>query len=83
MIYYADSVVTASSFIKGLQPSSMLFEDLIKNTPYGMAEVRVRAEGVFRVLESRGKLSKKVTTISVEKVAPEQRKRSYPQSSPS
>ena len=33
----------------------MLFEDLIKNTPYDMAEVRVRAEGVFRVLKSRKK----------------------------
>ena len=70
MIYDADSVAAASSFIKGLQPSSMLFEDLIKNTPYDMAEVRVRAEGVFRVLESREKLSKKVTTIFIEKVAP-------------
>ena len=61
MIYDADSVAVAGSFIKGLQPCSMLFEDLIKNIPsppsedegYGMAEIRVRAEGVFRVLESR------------------------------
>ena len=78
MIYDVDSVATAGSFIKGLQPSSMLFEDLIKNTPYDMTEVRVRVEGVFRVLESREKLSKKVTTISVEKVTPEQSKRNYP-----
>ena len=49
----------------------MLFEDLIKNTPYDMAEIRVRAEGVFRVLESKEKLSRKVTAIYVEKVAPE------------
>ena len=70
MIYDADSVATAGSFIKGLQPGSMLFEDLIKNTPYDMAEIRVRAEGVFRVLESREKLSRKVTAIYVEKVAP-------------
>ena len=60
----------------------MLFEDLIKNTPYDMEEIRVRAEGVFRVLESREKLSRKVTTISVEKVAPELNKSSYPRSSP-
>ena len=60
----------------------MLFEDLIKNTSCDMAEIRVRAEGVFRVLESLEKLSKKVTAISVEKVAPEQGKRSYSQSSP-
>ena len=60
----------------------MLFKDLINNTPYDMVEIRERAEGVFRVLESREKLSKKVTAISVEKVAPEQNKRSYPQSSP-
>ena len=30
MIYNADSVAAAGSFIKGLQPGSMLFEDLIK-----------------------------------------------------
>ena len=81
MIFDADSVATAGSFIKGLQPSSMLFEDLIKNTPYDMAEIKVRAEGVFRVLESQEKLNKKVTAISVEKVAPEQGKRSYPHNS--
>ena len=56
----------------------MIFEDLIKNTPYDMAEIRERAEEVFRVLESREKLSRKVTAISVEKVAPEQNKKSYP-----
>ena len=52
MIYDADSVAAIGSFIKGLQPGSMLFEDLIKNTPYNMTEIRERAEGVFRVLES-------------------------------
>ena len=50
----------------------MLFEDLIKNTPYDMEEIKVRVVGVFRVLESREKLSKKVIAISIEKVAPEQ-----------
>ena len=40
MIYDADSLATTGSFIKGLQPSSMLFEDLIKNTPYDMVEIR-------------------------------------------
>ena len=30
MIYNVDSVAAVGSFIKGLQPSSMLFEDLIK-----------------------------------------------------
>ena len=49
----------------------MLFEDLNKNTAYDMAEIRARAEGVFRVLESREKLSKKVTAIFVEKATPE------------
>ena len=52
MIYDADSIVAAGSFIKGLQPGSMLFEDLIKNSPYDMAEIQERDEGVFRVLES-------------------------------
>ena len=47
MIYDADSLATACSFNKGLQPGSMIFEDLIKNTPYDMMEVRARAEGVF------------------------------------
>ena len=47
-IYDVDSIATAAgSFIKGLLPSSMLFEDLIKNIPYDMVEVRMRAEGVF------------------------------------
>ena len=82
IIYDADSVAATESFIKGLQLGSMLFEDLIKNTPYDMAEIRERAEGVFKVLESREKLSRKVTAISVEKVASVQNKRSYPQSSP-
>ena len=82
MIYDADSIAAARSFIKGLQPGSMLFEDLIKNTPYDMTKVRVRAQGVFKVLESQEKLSNKVTTISVEKEALEQSKRNYPQSSP-
>ena len=53
MIYDADSIAAAGSFIKGLQPGSMLFEDLIKNSPYDMAEIQEKAEGVFRVLESR------------------------------
>ena len=43
MIYDANSVTPIGSFIKGLQPGSMLFEDLIKNTPYDMAKIRVRA----------------------------------------
>ena len=78
MIYDADSVAVAGSFIKGLQPGSMLFEDLSKNTFYDIANIRVRAKGVFRVLESRKKLSRKLTAISVEMVAPELDKRSYP-----
>ena len=82
MIYDADILVAIGSFIKELQPSSILFEDLIKNTSHDMVEIRERAEEVFRVLESREKLNKKVTTISVEKVVPEQNKRSYPQNSP-
>ena len=48
----------------------MLLEDLIKNTPYDMIEIREKAEGVFRVLESGEKLGRKVTVISVEKEIP-------------
>ena len=83
MIYNADSVAAAGSFIKGLQPGSMLFENLIKNTPYHMAEIRERAEGVFRVLESTEKLGRKVTAISVKKEIPMQNKRNLQQSSQS
>ena len=78
MIYDADSMAATGSFIKGLQPGSMLFEDLIKNIPYDMTEIREKAEGVFRVLESREKLSKKVTAISVEKEDPVHNKKNYP-----
>ena len=61
----------------------MLFKDLIKNTLYDMVEIRERAEGVFRVLESKEKLGRKVTTISMEKEIPVQNKRNFQQSSPS
>ena len=40
MIYDADSVATVVSFIKGLRPSSMLFEDLTRHTPRDIAEIR-------------------------------------------
>ena len=83
MIYDANSVAAAGSFIKGLQPGSMLFEDLINNTPYDMAKIRERAEWMFRVLESREKLGKKVTAISIEKEIPMQNKRNFQQSSQS
>ena len=77
-IYDANSVATAGLFIKGLLPGSMLFEDLIKHIPYDMTEVRARSEGVFRVLESKEKLNKKVITISVEEVTPEHNSRNNP-----
>ena len=83
IIYDADSVATAGFFNKGLQPGLMLFEDLIKNTPYDMAEIKERAEGVFRVLESREKLGRKVTAISVKKEIPVQNKKNFQQSSQS
>ena len=77
MFYDVDLEATVGRFIKGLQPGSMLFEDLIKNTPYDMAEIKERAEGVFKVLESREKLGRKVTTISMEKEIPMQNKRNF------
>ena len=54
-----------------------MFEDFIKNTPYDMAEIRERVKGVFRVLERREKLGRKVTAISVEKEIPVQNKRNF------
>ena len=69
-IYDADYVVVAGSFSKGLFLGSMIFKNLIKNTPYDMVEVRTRAEGVFRMLKSREKLNKKVIAISMERATP-------------
>ena len=48
-----------------------------------MAEIREMVEGVFRVLENREKLGRKVTAISVEKEIPAQNKRNFQQSSQS
>lgn len=62
-IYDVDSVATICSFIKGLFSP---FEDLIKNTPYGMAKVRMRAKGIFIILKSREKLAKKMTVIIID-----------------
>ena len=56
MIYDADSIAVAGSFIKGLLLGFMLFEYLIKHSPYDMAEMRTQAKGVFSVLESSEKL---------------------------
>ena len=76
--YDAASIVATGSFIKGLLLGSTLFEDLIKKIPYDTEEARMRAKKVFRVLESKEKMNKKVTTISVERATRAQNKRSYP-----
>lgn len=84
MIYNVDLVTVAGSFIKGLFPSSIQFEDLIKHSPYDMTEVRSQAEGIFRVLETKGKLNKKLIVIQVNDSIPNtptQSKRAYSLSS--
>lgn len=69
-IYYANSVAATGLFIKGLLPDSMLFEGLIKHSPYDMIKVRSRAEGVFWVLKSKEKLNKKMAIIVVNPTPP-------------
>ena len=57
-IHNADSVQAANSFVRGLQPGSMLSDHLLLNLPYDMADVQAKSEGVFRVLESHQRAPK-------------------------
>ncbi|XP_062104051.1 uncharacterized protein LOC133815207 [Humulus lupulus] len=50
-IHDVDPITVANLFIKSLQVGSLLHENLTMTPPYDMAEVQIRAEGVFKVLE--------------------------------
>ncbi|PON69575.1 hypothetical protein PanWU01x14_086980 [Parasponia andersonii] len=63
LVHNADSVQAAGSFVRSLQPGSMLADHLLLNLPYDMADVQAKSEGVFRVLESRQKAPK--TSVAV------------------
>ncbi|PON70306.1 hypothetical protein PanWU01x14_082300 [Parasponia andersonii] len=55
LVHNVDSVQAAGSFVRSLQPGSMLSDHLLLNLPYDMADVQAKSEGVFRVLESHQK----------------------------
>ena len=47
MVHDADTIQAASSFVRGLQPGSMLSDHLLLSLPYDMADVQAKSEGVF------------------------------------
>ncbi|XP_062075246.1 uncharacterized protein LOC133779284 [Humulus lupulus] len=63
-IHDVDPVTAANLFVKSLQVGSLLHENLTMTPPYDMAEIQIRAEGVFRVLEFRERAQKKSALIS-------------------
>lgn len=80
-IHDANFMAVACSFIKGLLPGSMLFEDLIKHSPYDIAKDKLRAKRVFKELESQEKLAKKIIIIAngATRNMPKSNKRSFAQ----
>ncbi|XP_062089284.1 uncharacterized protein LOC133795845 [Humulus lupulus] len=63
-IHDVDPITAANLFVKSLQVGSLLHENLTMTLPYDMAEVQIRAEGVFRALEFREHAQKKSALIS-------------------
>ncbi|XP_062119037.1 uncharacterized protein LOC133832746 [Humulus lupulus] len=63
-IHDVDPVTMANLFVKILQVGSLLHEFLTMTPPYDMAEIQIRAEGVFRVLEFQECAKKKSALIS-------------------
>ncbi|PON34462.1 hypothetical protein PanWU01x14_344220 [Parasponia andersonii] len=85
LVHNADSVQAACSFVRSLQPGSMLSDHLLLNLPYDMADVQAKSEGVFRVLESHQKAPKTsaaVITMPVQPPAPQGMKRPSPGQGP-
>ncbi|PON51589.1 hypothetical protein PanWU01x14_215260 [Parasponia andersonii] len=81
----ADLVQVAGSFVRSLQPGSMLSDHLFLNLLYDMADVQAKSEGVFRVLESHQKAPKTsaaITTLPVQTLTLEGVKRSSPDQEP-
>ncbi|XP_062114780.1 uncharacterized protein LOC133826327 [Humulus lupulus] len=63
-IHDVDLVTAANLFVKSLQVGSLLHKNLTMTPTYDMAEIQIRAEGVFRVLEFRERAQKKSALIS-------------------
>ncbi|XP_062074918.1 uncharacterized protein LOC133778923 [Humulus lupulus] len=63
-IHDVEPVTVANLFIKSLEVGSLLHENLTMTPPYDMAEIQIRAEGIFRVLEFRECAQKKSALIS-------------------
>ncbi|XP_062075095.1 uncharacterized protein LOC133779115 [Humulus lupulus] len=63
-IHYVEPTTATNLFVKSLQVGSLLHENLTMTPPYDMAEIQVRAEGVFRVLECHERAQKKTALIS-------------------
>ncbi|PON52734.1 hypothetical protein PanWU01x14_206950 [Parasponia andersonii] len=85
LVHNADSVQATGSFVRSLQPGSMLADHLLLNLPYDMADVQAKSEGVFRVLESRQKTPKTsaaVMTTPTQPPAPQGMKRPLPNQGP-
>ncbi|PON58604.1 hypothetical protein PanWU01x14_164940, partial [Parasponia andersonii] len=85
LVHNADSVQAAGSFVRSLQPGSMLSDHLLLNILYNMADIQAKSEGVFRVLESHQKAPKTsavITTMPVQTPAPQGVKRPSPGQGP-
>ncbi|XP_062080621.1 uncharacterized protein LOC133785393 [Humulus lupulus] len=63
-IHDVEPATAANLFVKSLQVVSLLHENLTMTPPYDMAEIQIRTEGVFRVLEFRECAQKKSALIS-------------------
>ncbi|XP_062104163.1 uncharacterized protein LOC133815325 [Humulus lupulus] len=50
-IHDVEPVTVTNLFVKSLKVGSLLHENLTMTPPYDMAEIQIRAERIFRVLE--------------------------------
>ncbi|XP_062118538.1 uncharacterized protein LOC133832178 [Humulus lupulus] len=67
LVHQIDDVEPATAanlFVKSLQVGYLLHKSLTMTPPYGMAEIQIRVEGVFWVLEFRERAQKKSALIS-------------------
>ncbi|PON75915.1 hypothetical protein PanWU01x14_038660 [Parasponia andersonii] len=85
LVHNADSVQATGSFVRSLQPGSMLLDHLLLNLSYDMPDVQAKSEWVFRVLESHQKMPKTSATITAspaQTLAPQGVKRHVPDQGP-
>ncbi|XP_062085511.1 uncharacterized protein LOC133791606 [Humulus lupulus] len=64
-IHNVDTVIAANLFIKNLQVGTLLYENLTLTPLYDLADIKIRAEGGFHVLEARDHTQKKLALILV------------------